>query len=512
MRRILLTLLGLFVIGWFEFTIYPGHTYLASTSQLYVSILQKLSAPGYLTRDMVATHPNVTYTAYDEVTLALAQLGRCDFEVALAVQHLFCRMAGTLGILFIARSTGLSNWKSLVASAMVGLGTYLNDLNLHVMDTEAVPEALALGLVLAAIGFLARVRPLLAGFFGGMALIYSPIIAAPFWITMLVAFTSDKRARRLGRPMLPILLIFVLLLANLAQLQPAIGSGFSLRDVLPVLTTHIEKVRIPELWVSLWDRTFIHLFIGLLVIGIAATTRIWPELNGAMRWCFTFIPLCGVLSIPVSFLLLDELHLAAVPRVEPLEMLVVAAAIIWIACVIAGLRSIRGPRKLETIAWLAVSIFFAIAGAKNWHRTGLDTDTRQLADWAENRTWGSSVFLFPDAGRSSKPGAFRAQSRRGLWVDWGSGLILKSYPQLAPEWWMRWKRCAANLPTSDDLAYDLTQPVDYYVLRRSHVFQASSSSGVKPIPAVYVNNSYVVYDANDLRAASGDVRVADSLQ
>jgi len=98
MRRALLLLLGLAAVTWLEFKFFPGHTYLQGDTQIFLPILERLDAPGYLSRDLVATHPHVTYTIYDELTLFLHEAAGLDFRTALTVQQVVCRTAGVLGV------------------------------------------------------------------------------------------------------------------------------------------------------------------------------------------------------------------------------------------------------------------------------------------------------------------------------------------------------------------------------------------------------------------------------
>jgi hypothetical protein len=90
MRRVLLLSLGIAAVTWWQFEFFPGHTYLQSGTQIYVPILERLDSPGYLSRDLVATHPIVTYTIYDEATLFLREAGGFDFKTALTIQQVIC--------------------------------------------------------------------------------------------------------------------------------------------------------------------------------------------------------------------------------------------------------------------------------------------------------------------------------------------------------------------------------------------------------------------------------------
>ena len=77
---------------------------------------------------------------------------------------------------------------------------------------------------LLAAGLLATAKPLLSALAGAVALLYDPIIAAPFWAIVLLALFVDRHCRKMLRPILPILLVSILLLANLAQLQPQMAA------------------------------------------------------------------------------------------------------------------------------------------------------------------------------------------------------------------------------------------------------------------------------------------------
>jgi hypothetical protein len=121
-----------------------------------------------------------------------------------------------------------------------------------------------------------------------------------------------------------------------------------------------------------------------------------------------------------------------------------------------------------------------------------------MAAWAEGSTWGSSLFQFPDAGKAIDPGIFRALSRRSLWADWQSGLIADVSDEAGQEWWSRWQANMADNYSTTGLQGMLPLPIDYYVLRQNHRL-----AGIK---AVYENSEYVVYDAQDLREATGPLR------
>ncbi|HEY7212870.1 MAG TPA: hypothetical protein VH477_21510, partial [Bryobacteraceae bacterium] len=106
--------IGLVVIAWLEFAYFPGHTYLLSSSQLYVAALEHLIAPGYLSRDFVAIHPDFALTVYDELTLLLHSTGHLSICHALLLEQFLSRAAALFGIYLLIRTAGLRSSRALV--------------------------------------------------------------------------------------------------------------------------------------------------------------------------------------------------------------------------------------------------------------------------------------------------------------------------------------------------------------------------------------------------------------
>jgi hypothetical protein len=506
MWRALLLLLGLAAATWFEFRVFPGHSYLGGESQLYVPVLERLDTPGYLSRDLVALNPDVSYTVYDEATLLLHEAARSTFEAALEGQQLVFRAAAMLGLFLLARATGLGSLLALLVAALLNVGVWLPGPAVAVTDLEPVPRAFAFGLAILAMGLVAREKPLLAALAGGLAFIYDPVTAAPFWVTMLVAWVLDRKVRILVRPMLPLLLVFILLLANLAQLQPGIIAVPPFSSKVSASLAALQRERIPETWVSLWAGKEIWHYLALFVFALWAAARIWPILNRQMRWLLLGVPAAGLLSVACSYLLLEGLHLGIVARVQPARTLAFTVLLCALLYMLAGMRALFYRRRAEAAAWLVLLAAVALnvrvldlakgeLPAGNLRAAGFSSEPdkalRAMADWAEKNTWGSSLFLFPDAGRQSYPGAFRAESRRAVWVDWISGEKVSYSEPVAVEWHARWLDTMEPRFLPSRLADTLQLPIDYYVLER-----AAALTGVVP---VFSNSEFAVYDAQDLR-------------
>ena len=499
MRRVLLLALGVAAVTAFQFEVFPGHTYLRGATQLYVPMLERLDTPGYLSRDLVAAHPSLTYTIYDEATLFLHDTFHRDIANALVWQQILFRVAEIAGVMLLLLSAGVSDLPALLITLFLNIGASLAGPAGMLVDPEPVPAAFALGLTVLGMGCLAREKPLLAGFSAGVALIYDLTVAAPFWIAILVAFCCDRHMRRLVRPCLTILAVFALLLANLAQLQPGISDSQPIFSQLPAQFAFIQQFRIPEAWVSLWPKNYIYGYLASCCICIWAVTRIWRVLSRPMKWMLAALPFLGFASIPLCRLLLDHLRWGAISQAQPLRALIFVILVAWLACAIAGVAAFQRRGYREAFAWLGVCALFVALGCLRPRPDGEKQAIAEVAAWAEG-TWGSSLFLFPDAGHDLYPGVFRAESRRGLWVDWESGAASEDSNAVARMWWDRWNQTMAAPFSPDRLRSLLSLPIDYYVLK-----QTNRLSGIQP---VFSNNKFVVYDAQDLNRSSGPFRRA----
>jgi hypothetical protein len=555
MVRSALLCFAIFAAAWLEFTVFPGHSYLEGDTQLYLPMLERVDTPGLLSRDLVATNPTLSLTAYDEAAILLHEGAHQTFRRALLGQHFVFRVAALIGIFLLARATGLSHLFAFIVAAMVNLGATLAGPAVSLTEREPIPAAFAFGLTLLAMGLLAHEKPLLAGVAGGIGFLYDPILALPFWAVLLAAFCFEPNLRRLIRPTLPVFLVFLLLLANLAQLQPGTGGDPVFARMSSQLTV-FQRTFAPHLYVSLWPAGDLYQFIALFVFALWAAARCAPLLNACFRWLVLGSGLCGLLSIPLSYLLLDINHFAWAARLQPARMLLFTVAAAALLFGLAGMRAVLLRSFWEALAWFSLLFslpvstgifdFLRVTDAQRLSRFSIALAlaalltsllaafasgsarfltlaapllaalalTRvpallpppipfreslgQMAQWADGATWGSSVFLFADAGRENYPGVFRAQSRHALWVDWKSAQAVLYSESAASHWQERWERTMDRGFSPDRLESFLPLPIDYYVLRRQNQLASARS--------VFTNRDFVVYDAQDLRNAAKPLR------
>lgn len=499
MARALLILLGLLAVTWFEFEVYPGHTYLQGETQLLVPMLERLDTPGFLSRDLVASNPVFAYTIYDEITESLHVGARLNFERALAAQQLLFRFAAIVGIFLLARALKVAAPAAVMLSAAVNAITHLASPEAFVTNPEAVPAGFALPLVLLAAGLIVNRMPLLAGLAAGLALLYDPITAAPFWFLFLVAWAADPSLRRFLRPVWLALVIFSLLLGNLVQLQAGLGDGQQITARMSEAMVQLIRFRTPWVWVTTWPGRGIQSYAFLLVASVWALALIWKHVSQIAKWVVVGLLASGFFSLAAAMILLaNRAQFAAeMMPARNLAFTVVIAALLFGAVSFYAAQE----RRWRTSAAWTVLVIATILNAQVLdllrgrvdvaHRNQPAAKVRELAQWAEQSTWGSSLFQFPDAGKGEDPGRFRALSRRALWADWRSGEIADYSDQAGHEWWSRWQAGMSRPYSLAGLRQMLRLPIDYYVLERTHAL-----AGVKP---AFQNSRYVVYDAQDLR-------------
>lgn len=555
--RALLVALALVFFTWVGFRWFPGHTYLQSDTQIYLPMMERLDHPGFLARDFVATRPHISYTIYDEMTLAIRKAANLDFQQALVGQQLAFRFAAMLGVYLLAVAFGAPAVYAVLISAFLNLGASLLGPAVLIVEYDPVPRGFAFGLVLLALGLVAHRQTLLAGFAAGLAFLYQPPTAAPFWGLVFLGFLFDRDARRRWKPLLLTFCIACLLLANLAQLQPEVVDTQNLFGRLSDRLVQLQHFRTRYSWVSLWAPLDIWSYLGIWICGVWASTRIAPSIRREMHWFVTGLPLIGILCVPLSYLLLEMAHLAIIPQFQPARALLYTVAFSSIFCGLAGVKAASRKRFAETMAWflvviaiplnvrifdllrltdrLSVQVFGIWIGLaaftallvrfanRAWLRPlafaapllavyALPGPARvatfpklnkepvtELAHWAQKNTWGSSMFLFPDAGHEPYPGIFRALSERALYVDWKSGGQVNYFETLADEWYARFEQTMDGKFTAARLQDMLSLPIDYYVLECKH-----RVVGIKP---VFENSQFIVYDAQDLRNSSTSLRL-----
>ncbi len=523
------------------FLVFPGHTWLQSDTQIYVPILERLHDPRLYEQEIIARQPHVSYTLYDETAVWLRRLSGQPFETVLAAQQIVFRFCGLLGVYLIASSLGLSWPGSLLVAACYGLGATINGPSVLTIEYEPVPRGSALGLTLLAIGLIARERYLWAGVAAGGALLYHVPAVYPFWAGFLLLLARSKERRAALRVLAPVAAA-ALLLFLCAKLQHGVGERQAFFTTLDTEQARVMRERASYNWISLWTahQPQQHLLYWLIAAG--AMWRLRRRAPASLLWLMGGAMTAGLLSMPASYLLLEQLHWSLIPQLQPMRALLYITLAMVIFGSAAAVVAAEQRRWWESALWLvpvfgasvqtrtvwslldgslwpatltalglAVAVALALEAARRWPQSGRvallaaafslawlvpgfsgvrnypplhHAELDEVARWAREKTPIDAVFLFPEAGRTLPPGVFRAKSLRALYADWKGGGQINFLREFLPLWRPRWE---ATLVRPFAGAADLER---FRGLGISYVITEKRVDGREP---VYENRRYLVY-------------------
>ncbi len=521
---IALALLGFFAI--------PGHTWLHSDTQIYVPMLERIWDPSAFPGDIVATKPHLAYTLYDEIAIALRWVTRADFQAVLVFEQLVFRALQILGVYLIATALPLSRPMALLVAAISSLGATISGPSVLTIEYEPIPRGYAIGLSMLAIGLAARGYWMLASVSASLAALYHAPTTYPFWIVFGLVVLRNRQFKLL----LPLAgAVVVLLVASRLQ-AGAIETQSFFFGVDPEFEK-IQRMRAGYNWVSNWWSGLIGQYLFYWAASLLAFWRIRPR---AGREFLLGMPLIGMLSLPVSYLLLERLKWGFIPQLQPARALLFVT---YFAIILAAAAGLTAERIFEAIAWLtlvfaismqgrlqdltpqqmllavglAMTFSFLYGARSRARRAGTLAGTLRTAmpaiavlaayllppalglkynyphletvslddaaRFAREHTSKSAVFVFPDARTALYPGIFRVRAERPVYVDWKSGGQVNYYRSLAEEWWSRWQATHALQFPPDQIDSLAALGIDYVVLKQ-------------PIPnrtPLYRNSDFTIY-------------------
>ncbi len=535
-------ILGITLLNFFQF---PGHTWLQSDTQIYAPILERMWDASALQKDLIAQHPHVAFTLYDETAIALRKTTGLDFRHVLQAEQFVFRVLGIWGVYLIATALGLSDLLALVVAAVFSLGATIMGPAVLIFEYEPVPRGFAVPLVFLAIGLLAHERYLGAGVAASVAFLYHPPTVAPFWALYfaLALWPSKPLAMRRRLSALWMLAAAALVLLIAARYEAATGETQAFFTRLDPRLEELQRMRASYNWVSIWWRQWLGHYLILYAAAVLACWRLRKDVPPALRWFLIGLPLLGILSMPASYLLLERMHWALIPQIQPVRALLFVTAFAMILGTVAACKAVAAKRYVEAFAWLAlaylvptnrevawpawnrlgVAISLALVAAaaiwviqsgSRWAKLASTAaivapffliptwgrmqnypaehtpELAQLSQWARTATPKDAVFLFPDADQALYPGIFRAQAVRAVYVDWKAGGQVNFFKDLGEEWWSRWQKTMAVPFDPHDLARYRGLGVDYVVL-----LAKNRLPGAAP---VFENGRFVVYAVNVL--------------
>ena len=517
--------IALALLTFFQF---PGHTWLQQDSQIYLPILEHQRDPAVLRNDILVQHPHVAFTLYDETALALRAVTGAGFREVLAAQQIATRALGIWGLLLMGEAVGLAFAPSLLVAALCSLGALIPGPTVLTLEYEPTPRAFAVPLLICAIGLAARRRYLGAGVAAAAAFLYHPPTALPFWGIFVVLALWPHRERRARLAAILPLAAAVPLLWAAASAQSDSGYAQRVWAHLDSSQEFLQRMRTSYVWISTWPAATIVHHLLILAVFVAAFVRIRQAVGVELRVLLLGLAALGVLTMPLSWLLLEQFHWGLVPQMQPLRALLFLTLGMQFVTATAGARALGSRRPAEAFVWfalayllplepvltgpfvwkrialalalaavtalagvrwsaawpvgVAVAAFFAIpmlGGVVNYPQLHTP-DLAQLSAWARGHTERDAVFVFPGNNRSAAPGIFRSEALRAVYVDWKGGGQVNYLKDLGEQWWFRWRQIRNFQPA--DLPQYAATGINYVVLQKP-----------LPRPPQFQNSSYSVY-------------------
>ncbi len=530
-------ILAVSLLHFFQF---PGHTWLQSDTQIYAPILEHIWDPAVLGKDLIVQHPHVAFTLYDETAIALRKLTGLDFRQVLEGEQFVFRSLGIWGVYLMATALGLSDLLAPLVAAVFSLGAFITGPAVVVFEYEPVPRGFAVPLIFLAIGLLAHDRFLGAAVAASVAFLMHPPSVVPFWVVYfwLVIRPPNVVARQGKLTALAVAAGAVILLLIASRFQDANGAAFLSR--LDPHQAELQRMRASYSWISMWWKDRLAHYLILYAVTLLAYWRIRTDAPQTLRAFLVGLPFIGMISLPISYVLLEKMQWALVPEFQPGRALLFVTAFAMILGTMAACKAVAGKHYAEAFAWLAVAYLppanrlvewpswnrvfviltlaalttaaiWTVESASRWAKAAIiavalapfflipawggmenypalhTAEIDQLSQWARTSTPKDAVFLFPDAKEDLYPGVFRAEALRAVYVDWKAGGQVNFFKELGEEWWSRWQGTMAAPFNPDSMTSYRSLGIDYVVLQSKHRL-----SGVTPL---FENGRYVMYKA-----------------
>ena len=476
--------LGLALLSFFQF---PGHTWLQQDTQIYVPILEHERDPAVLRNDILVQRSHVAYTLYDEIAIALRGVSGAGFREVLAAQQIATRALGIWGLLLLAETLGLGWLPAVAAAAICALGARIPGPEVLTFEYEPSPRAFAVPLLVCAMGLAAGRRYLAAGIAAGAACLYHAPTAIPFLCASLLLARRAKPAALL--PLAAAAAIIGLAAHGQPEHQRLFAAVTSSQEML-------QRMRTAYVWISTWPAATILRHLVIFAALTAACARLRRALTPELRVFLLALPAIGVLSLPLSWLLLEHWKWGLVPQVQPMRALLFGTLAMQLATAAAGLMA---RSRWEAIFWFtlaylppcpsglalvlgaatallpnrsspvaALAAFFAIpilGGVVNYPRLH-NPELAELSAWARASTPRDAVFLFPEEGHGLAPGIFRSEALRAVYVDWKGGGQINYLREFGEDWWFRWQQTMVRGFRPEDMGKYSGLGVNYLVLRK----------------------------------------------
>src|SRR4029079_11497151 len=109
-------------------------------------------------------------------------------------------------------------------------------------------------------------------------------------------------------------------------------------------------------WVSMWAGKWMWFYIVLWIAGFVAWRRVRHEITRETSIFVLSLSAIGILSVPLSYVLLEQKKWVLMPQFQPGRYLLFVTLFAMIFSAIAAIRAAERKRYLETFAFFIVPL------------------------------------------------------------------------------------------------------------------------------------------------------------
>ena len=250
-----------------------------------------------------------------------------------------------------------------LTTAVLSLGANVMGPAVLVMEYEPVPTRLRIAVChfLARDGRASRMRWAAVAATIGFA--FHPPTAFAYAAILGLVLLWRKDFLALGLLAIGPLLIVITIL-----IQPAAPETLPLFGAIDPSLEALQRMRASYNWVGMWAGKWMWFYVVLWIAGFMAWRQVRVNFTREVSVFLLSLPLIGMISVPLSYWLLEQRKLVLMPQFQPGRYLLFVTLVAMILGCIAAVRAAERKRYFETFVFFVVPLI----------ATGAEWDTEKL--------------------------------------------------------------------------------------------------------------------------------------
>ena len=150
--------------------------------------------------------------------------------------------------------------------------------------------------------------------------------------------------------------------------QPSPPESSPLLGVIDPALEALQRMRASYNWVGMWAGRWMWFYVVLWIAGLAAWWRVRGDFTRETSLFLLSLPAIGIVSVPLSYLLLEHTKWVLMPQFQPGRYLLFVTLFAMMLGCVAAVRAAERRRYFETFVFFVVPLM----------ATGAEWDTEKL--------------------------------------------------------------------------------------------------------------------------------------